>query len=448
MNIVKYPKQKQLNIGIVIFGILFVYLLATTVLYLTAPQVTVYEVRQGSILKDNAYTGLAIREETVVYAKEDGYINYFAEDNSKVRVGSEIYTISDKKLDFHEVVSEGESTFTPEQERSFVYQIQEYNAQFQQQDFSSTYQWKNDLQHTLDKITNQSRNEQLEHSNLHINSAETDGIIVYTFDGMEDLTAETVVSSQLNKSDYSKIEFQNNVSVATGDPIFKVITSDNWKLLIEVSKETKEVLSSKKTVKVNFKKDNQQLRADISFPEHANSRIACLSFQNSMVRYASERYLDIELIIEDESGLKIPKTAETSKEFFVVPKSYLTQGGNSSNDGVMRQTVNGDGVNITEFFPVTVYYEQEGMVYLDPTVFDKNDTLIKPDSTDKLLLSEKRSLKGVYCINKGYAVFKQIKILCESDEYYIIEEGNDFGLSNYDHIALDSSSIKENDVVF
>ena len=50
--------------------------------------------------------------------------------------------------------------------------------------------------------------------------------------------------------------------------------------------------------------------------------------------------------------------------------------------------------------------------------------------------------------HKGYAVFKQIQILCESDEYYIIEEGNSFGLSNYDHIALDGKSLNENDVVF
>ena len=34
------------------------------------------------------------------------------------------------------------------------------------------------------------------------------------------------------------------------------------------------------------------------------------------------------------------------------------------------------------------------------------------------------SLIGVYNINKGYALFKQIQILCESDEYYIVEEGN------------------------
>ena len=39
-------------------------------------------------------------------------------------------------------------------------------------------------------------------------------------------------------------------------------------------------------------------------------------------------------------------------------------------------------------------------------------------------------------------------LLCESDTYYIVEEGSAYGLSNYDHIALYSANIKENDVVF
>ncbi len=32
-----------------------------------------------------------------------------------------------------------------------------------------------------------------------------------------------------------------------------------------------------------------------------------------MIRYADERYLNIELIFEDESGLKIPKSAVVEK---------------------------------------------------------------------------------------------------------------------------------------
>ena len=66
------------------------------------------------------------------------------------------------------------------------------------------------------------------------------------------------------------------------------------------------------------------------------------------------------------------------------------------------------------------------MVYLDPNEFGESKTILKPETSEPYSLSQIQSLKGVYSINKGYAVFKQINILCESDSYYIIEEGNDF----------------------
>lgn len=68
-NIKVYQKKKHLNIGIVIFGVIFIYLLVTVLMYLTAKHISVYEVREGSIVKDTSYTGLAIRNETVVHSK-------------------------------------------------------------------------------------------------------------------------------------------------------------------------------------------------------------------------------------------------------------------------------------------------------------------------------------------------------------------------------------------
>ena len=65
-NIQTYRKRPYLNIGNAIFGIIFIYLIVTVFTYITNKHVSVYEVREGSILKDRAYTGLAIREETVV----------------------------------------------------------------------------------------------------------------------------------------------------------------------------------------------------------------------------------------------------------------------------------------------------------------------------------------------------------------------------------------------
>ena len=48
-NIKVYQKKKHLNIGIVIFGVIFIYLLVTVLMYLTAKHISVYEVREGSI---------------------------------------------------------------------------------------------------------------------------------------------------------------------------------------------------------------------------------------------------------------------------------------------------------------------------------------------------------------------------------------------------------------
>ncbi|MGN1177035.1 MAG: HlyD family efflux transporter periplasmic adaptor subunit, partial [Roseburia sp.] len=60
---------------------------------------------------------------------------------------------------------------------------------------------------------------------------------------------------------------------------------------------------------------------------------------------------------------------------------------------------------------------------------------------------ETASLQGVYNINKGYAVFKQINILYQNKEYTIVETGTNYGLSLYDHIALDGTKINENDLI-
>ena len=85
-----------------------------------------------------------------------------------------------------------------------------------------------------------------------------------------------------------------------------------------------------------------------------------------MIRYADERFVNIELILEDESGLKIPKTSVTEKDCYAVPIDYITSGGASQNEGVYRQTTK-KGKTTTEFIPVTIINEdtESGIAYLD-----------------------------------------------------------------------------------
>ena len=80
ISLQRYKKKNHWNIGLVLFGVIFIYLAVTIITYLTKDRVAVYEVRQGSILKDTDYTGIVLREEKIVSAEQDGYVNYFLEE--------------------------------------------------------------------------------------------------------------------------------------------------------------------------------------------------------------------------------------------------------------------------------------------------------------------------------------------------------------------------------
>ena len=329
---------------------------------------------------------------------------------------------------------------------------QSFSENFRPEQFGDVYTLKDNIQSVLESKSSQSRQAQLDEmvasgmSGLQVYNASGDGIVIYSTDGYENTEAKDVTADMISKTDYVLASMKNNEKISAGEPVYKLIKDDNWSIAIVLDDQTAQELAEVKKVKIRFAKDNETARADLSIYNTKDSNIAFLSFNSSMIRYVQERYLDIELILEDESGLKIPKTSVVKKDFYIVPESYLTQGGNSKETGVLIDS----GKDNAEFKKVDIYYKdnETGMVYLDPNVFEKNTVLIKPDSEETYSLKKTKSLKGVYNINKGYAVFKQIKILCESDEYYIVESGNDYGLANYDHIALVGEDIQENDVVF
>ena len=101
------------------------------------------------------------------------------------------------------------------------------------------------------------------------------------------------------------------------------------------------------------------------------------------------------------------------------------------------------------FQAVDIYNtSDDGEVYLSRDDIERGTVLIKPESTETYTVEETKPLTGVYNINRGYAVFKKVVILAENDEYYIVQEGDDYGLANYDLIVQDGSGINSDDVVF
>ena len=66
---------------------------------------------------------------------------------------------------------------------------------------------------------------------------------------------------------------------------------------------------------------------------------------------------------------------------------------------------------------------------------------------DTYSLSEVVKLEGVYNVNKGYAVFKNVEVVDRTNEYAIVRSRSLNGIALYDHIALNAVSIKEGDLI-
>lgn len=443
-----------MNIGIFIFAMVFIYLIITIIMYATTKKISSYEVREGSILKDNSYTGLVIREESVVDAEDTGYINYFQNEDSKVKSGTNAYAITSQKLSYGtETVPE--TSLSPEEKNALVVKTQNFNENYNPQKFSTVYSLKNEILNTLQSASNQTKTAQMtivlaeNQANAATFTTPKDGILVLDYDNFESLTIDSFKKSDFDRSSYNKVSMEDNTYVKKGDPAYKLVTSEYWSVLIPLDKKTanklEKNLNDSSDIKTRIDKDNESMWANLSIIKKDGEFYGQLDYDNSMIRYAGERFLNIELILEDESGLKIPKSSVLERKFYVVPKEYITSGGNGSTSGVMIQKRGGD----TSFSEVTIYKSTEdGNIYLNPETLKSGTIIVKPKSQETMMLSATEPLKGVYCINTGYAVFKQVTVLAESDEYYIVKEGETYGLSNYDHIVQDSDSVAEDEVVF
>lgn len=455
VSIKKYKKKRELNLGIFLFAIVFIYLIVTVILYFTGDTISVYEVREGSIVRDNSYTGLVLRQEAAVTAEEGGYVSYYQNENSKVKSGTNIYAVSQEPLNTEEETSQDGSTASVSQEvlSGIVLQVQNFNENYKPGNFSSVYSLKNEISTSLQDTYSQTRMEHLgaviEASGQTVNSYATaqDGIVAFTVDGYESLTKDTFRAENFDIGEYESNILSDQMKINAGDPVYRLITSEDWSVIVPLEKEIAEQLIADevKSVKVRIDKDSETMRAAFSVIERDGDYYGCLDFDNSMIRYAEERFLNVELILEDESGLKIPKSSVIEEKFYVIPKEYITTGGNSSSNGVMIQQDNGS----VEFTAVDIYDESEdGEVCISRGELSEGDILVKPDSSETYTVGKTKALQGVYNINKGYAVFKKVSILCENDEYYIVQEGESYGLYNYDHIVQNGSSVDPDEVVF
>ncbi len=455
-NIVKFHKQIQINIGLVIFGIIFIYVLFHIFSYLTSDNITVYEVKEGTIAQNYTYQALAIRQEEVVSAAATGDLFYYASNLDQVGVKSNIYSIDTsgeitQQLKAHSdetvVLTDSDFSHLESKIRDFVY---EYDGN----QYQKVYNFKTDLSSNLqqyysnrlmDEISAQI-DQATQEGKFTFYTAPTSGVVVYQTDGYETLTLENVSSDSFDTGHLSVTNLKTQDKIEAGQPVYKLILSDQWNLVMLIDEGLAQTLLEDETIylQIRFLEDNATTWAACSVTQKAGDYYLVLSLDDSVARYADARFLPIELLMDEQSGLKIPNTAITEKEFFTVPKSYFFLGNDSKSSGLMVAQKKGG----YEFVTPTIYYETEDYYYIDSEDVSADAVIQQPNSQNTYTIgSQTATLQGVYNINKGYAVFKQIDILYQNEDYAIISTGTTYGLSLYDHIVLQGDQVEENQII-
>ena len=458
-KITKYRRPLNLNIGMLIFAAIFIYVVICVFMYFRTDHIVGYSVKEGSLTSNSIFRGIALRTEEVVTGNDAGYVNYFAREGERVALGSLVYTVdeSGRLSDYLHTSESGENALSDADLEELKTEIIAFTNRFDRTEFSDIYNFKYSVEGTVLKLSNYNILENASALNdasgttfINYHNAPKSGIVIYSIDGYEDLKLEDMTEEYFDQRNYEKKHLVSNELVANGDPVYKLSTNEDWSIVIQVDDEKLvDDLIEKEYVEVRFLKNQYTSWGKVAtYTNEDGDTFVSLTFTNSMITFCTDRFIDIELLLEDEKGLKIPNSAIVEKEFFIVPKEYLTKGGNGGNDGVLLESLDEEGNVTTGFVATTIYDATDTEYYLDDSVLRPGNSIIKPESTEKFTIGKTGSLTGVYNINKGYADFKQVNVLYENEEYSIVRSNTVYGLNVYDYIVLDASTVNDNQFIY
>ena len=456
-NVIVFPKQSKFNIAVIILLTVFVYMVVCVFSFFSKEQIVGYEVREGTLMEENRYEAVILRSEQLVSSEKTGYINYFATEGERIGVGNLVYTLDESGtiLEYTETANLDENSLSVTEREGFRNTLDDFVKKYDRQDMSALYQLETSVQNQTQKIANNRLLSNLQNVSslnglVQYHYAPTAGNIVYWTDGLENLTETEVNKALFEKQEYAVSYLSGNRLVGSGETAYKLYDSEKWSVAFLVKDhEVAEKYLQEEVVYARFLKNDISLWGTVSLvPNSDGETVVVLSFQSGSINFALDRFVEIEISTEDESGLKIPISAIAEKEFFLVPEAFVEYVEEEDAYYINVESYMEDGTKTIKNTEVSPYSLKDGKYYLDDSSLTPGSRLLMADSAETYAISEKASLTGVYNMNKGYADFKQITVKRQNESYAIVESNTKYGLNVYDYIVLNASAVSEDDFLY
>ncbi len=472
-KVVKMKRRQPVLTGIILM-LFSLYIIILTVQSVTKEHISIYEVTEKRIADDNTVRGIILREEKLVNSPQTGYINYFAGEGSRVGKRTTIYSVDESGQIYNQLMSasQEEIALTAQNTNEIRSEISSYRNAYDLSHFGETYNFKYNIDNTISQLSNarimDNLTEILKESgtpgeSFQMMQAGESGIISYTSDGMEELELNSITKKSFEDMTDNLTQLRQTESIQAGNPIYRLVTGENWSVVIELNKEQFNNLHQKEQVSVVLKKIHARTIPKITTFTMDGGYYARLEMNRYMIQYINNRYMDLELELHNDEGLKIPLSSIVKKSYYPISADYVTQD-QRGNDAVVVVTYDKKGTPVFQVTPTDIIRaipvseeedetteSEESTVdcYLDAEQFPPG-TQIAADSlgSDTIQLSQTEELEGVYCCNKGYCEFRQIDKSYKNDEYCIVKKDTPNGLAAYDHIILNPELIGENDIIY
>lgn len=456
----KRRRQRKMrwNIGMVIFAVIFIYIIINVILFLGKKKLSVYKVTEDKITNTLSFTGIAIRDEKLLRTSQSGYLTYYVEEGKRVKKDGTVFTVDkDKKVQdtFAEKVEELQRRSKIVDDDEIARKINDYQSIYNDNHFSNVYDLKYDLKNAILNLNENAMKkvikavqETMGTESFQTQKSTSSGVVEFYSDDFDGKSVDDITAKDFDQQNYRIQKYNTADKVKSNKIVARINKNEKWEIVIPLKKEQYELLKDKSDVSVRFIQDQNRTTAAINVEKKGNDYFGYLKFSDYAVRYLSERFLEIDVTLDSYKGLKIPNTSIVKKKFYQVPIKYVTRGDNGTSEQFAVRSTDDNGEVTVEQKSYTIYGKDDKYCYLDPEEVGENVVLQAMDSKDTFLIEKKETIEGVYCTNRGYADFKPIDILAQKDDYSIISSDTDQGISAYDFIALDGTTIKENQIIY
>ncbi|GEM_PF-697202 len=470
-NIIKNPRRVPVTFATAVFVVLLIYFVIQGIMALTRTRIQAYNI--GASKSDNVagtFTGMILRDETVVTADRDGCVNYYSVQGERLSRYSLVCTITsgnDMEERLHKLYY-GQGVLSSESRLKISEIIEAARTSYDPMEFSTASIAKANIKSTVfNRLLKDGGEDFLsgisegKYSALY--SSES-GFMIMAHDGYENADVGDLAVSDFELVSFKMYERTNGDQVSKGDFVYKIAADDTFRLVFPLSAEERSAFSGKKNLTVRMPDGNEIVGAYTVETLSDGRDAGVLTFKKYGSNYVSERLVNFQILDKNVYGYKIPETAIVNKSFFVVDEKYITEGGARNQKGVLVKKADGS----VSFTTCTIYTKSniegadfiigDGVVYLYSDTLKAGDVLIADIKNEEngetehlsMTLGVMASVEGVYQINNGYCIFKPIVRVANSldTSYVIISSRVRSGLTAYDRIVMDASIVKENQIIF